>query len=238
MIDLEEEVVNGTMNFLHFAICTHYKYTADLLDIILDKTTNEIEVVGKVLEDQKMQDEIEEKMALKDASKHKGTLSRLRPVSGVPSATFIDEKCKKKIRHQQQQLHNWLKQTFMSDLRITEDGLKAFEYRTGSYYCFQGMNILHLAIIFYPELVSPLLRFLRQQNLDQDMVNQETEWTKVTPLHLAVKKGSMVNHKVDITRLLIDYGADPKKENLWKEVPLHLAESPAVVDLLLLEPEK
>ena len=125
---------------------------------------------------------------------------------------------------------------------------------------YEGMNIVHLAIRFYPKFVVPLLRFLKKNNQDlYDMVNQATAKTQQTPLHLvvdemvceeqtdtkmqtpihlAVKKRESNIYNVKNAMILLEYGADPTKRNQKEKLPIHMAESPSILNLLLSNPER
>ena len=126
---------------------------------------------------------------------------------------------------------------------------------------YDGMNIVHLAIRFYPKFVVPLLRFLKKNNqgLLNDMINQATAKTQQTPLrlvvdevvwgkqadtkmqtpvHLAVNKRESNLYSVNNTIILLEYDADLSKKNWKQKLPIHMAESPSILNLLLSSRER
>ena len=67
-----------------------------------------------------------------------------------------------------------------------------------------GMNILHLAIKFYPAIVSNLLVFLENHHLE-NIINEQTTVTRKTPLHLAASMGHIDIVRQDLFLHLFKY---------------------------------
>ena len=174
-----------SLNLLHFAICTQYKGTEDLLNYFKDDIL-------------------------------KGCLS----------------------------------QTLNLGLTVEECLTGAFSIHQASpkyeirHLDYQGMNLLHLAIIFHPDIVRSLLSFLesfdksRKEKLTGLMINQQTDITKKTALHLAMESSCKPRDRVELVRMLVQHGADPNYQNEWKEVPLHLPDLPGIVDILTSDLDK